>query len=57
MNSTPTPGTAEIVTTTGTLYTWPDAPTSAALLFALAGAIFLAIYALRRIRGEVPKKV
>ncbi len=56
MNSTPTLETAQVVTTTGALYTWPDTPTTVALLFALAGAIFLAIYALRRIRGQVPKK-
>ena len=41
----------QIITTTSTVYTWVDNPIIVALVFALAGAIFVSIYYLRRRRG------
>jgi hypothetical protein len=42
----------QVVTTTGSFYQWADTPTTVALVFGLAGGIFLAIYMIRRIRGK-----
>ena len=47
--NTPPPETVQVVTTS-TYYSWVDTPTTVALVFALAGAIYLGIYCLRRIR-------
>ena len=47
------PPTPEIVTTS-TVYTWVNNPMIVALIFALAGAIFISIYFLRR-RGAKNK--
>jgi hypothetical protein len=43
----------EVTTTIGTFYQWAvaDAPTTIALIFALAGAIFIGIYLIRRLRA------
>jgi flagellar biogenesis protein FliO len=56
------PATSEQVTTTvGTFSQWAvaDAPMVIALIFALAGAIFVGIYLIRRLRGahSADKKV
>jgi len=48
--------TEQVVTTMGTFYQWVDTPTTVALIFGLAGAIFLGIYFIRRIRGNGPVK-
>jgi hypothetical protein len=48
--------TEQVTTTIGAFWHWVDTPTTVALIFGLAGAIFLGIYILRRIRGQVPKK-
>ena len=51
------PATTEQVTTTvGTFYHWVDAPTTVALVFALAGACFVGIYIIRRLRGKNDNK-
>ena len=44
--------TTETLTTTGAFYTWIDTPMAIALLFALAGTIFVGIYLLRRLRNK-----
>ncbi len=45
------PATSEQVTTTvGTFSQWADTPTTVGLIFALAGAIFVGIYIIRRLR-------
>jgi flagellar biogenesis protein FliO len=45
------PAQSEHVTTTvGAFYQWADTPMTVALIFALAGAIFIGIYAMRRMR-------
>jgi hypothetical protein len=50
---TPLPAPPEqVVSTTGTLYQWVDTPMSVALVFGLAGAVFLGIYFIRRIRSR-----
>jgi len=36
----------------GAIYQWADTPTTIALVFGLAGAIFLGIYFIRRSRGN-----
>ncbi len=46
------PQPVEVVTTIGTIYSWVDTPTTVALLFGLAGAFFIGIYILRRIRAK-----
>jgi len=49
------PAAAEqVTTTTGTFSHWAvtDTPTTVALIFAVAGAIFIGIYLLRRLRGD-----
>jgi hypothetical protein len=49
------PSASEQVTTTiSTVYHWAvaDPPTTVGLIFALAGAVFLGIYAIRRLRGS-----
>jgi predicted permease len=38
--------------TTETYYPWIDVPLAVALFFCLAGAFFIGIYILRRIRGK-----
>ena len=50
--------TEQVSTTIGTFYQWVDTPTTVALVFGLAGAVFLGIYIIRRIRGQrADKKV
>jgi O-antigen/teichoic acid export membrane protein len=44
--------TEQVVTTVGTFYQWADTPTTVALVFGLAGAVFLGIYFIRRIRSK-----
>ncbi len=44
-----------VTTTIGAFYQWADTPTTVGLIFALAGAIFVGIYIIRRIRGSKPK--
>jgi len=47
------PATSEQVTTTvATFSQWADTPTTVGLIFALAGAIFVGIYIIRRLRGS-----
>jgi hypothetical protein len=46
MNSASTP----VDVTTTTFYSWINAPMVVALLFGFAGAVFIGIYILRRIR-------
>jgi hypothetical protein len=40
----------QVSTTTWSISQWVDTPTTVALVFALAGAVFLGIYGIRRIR-------
>jgi hypothetical protein len=47
--------TAQVLTTE-TFYQWINLPIAIALLFGLAGAFFLGIYILRRIRGKSATK-
>ena len=42
----------QVTTTVGTFYQWADTPTTVAMVFALAGAVFVAIYIIRRLRGS-----
>jgi flagellar biogenesis protein FliO len=52
------PPTETVTTTMGAFYHWVDTPTTVALVFALAGAVFVGIYAIRRLRGKgTDKKV
>ena len=46
------PQTEQVTTTIGTFYQWADTPTTVAMVFALAGAVFVGIYIIRRIRGK-----
>ncbi len=47
------PAASEQVTTTvGAFYQWADTPTTVGLIFALAGAIFVGIYVMRRLRSS-----
>ena len=46
------PASEQVTTTIGTFYQWVDTPTTIALIFALAGAIFVGIYVIRRVRGS-----
>ena len=48
----------QVTTTIGTFYQWVDTPTTVALIFALAGAFFVGIYIVRRVRngGNIDKK-
>jgi flagellar biogenesis protein FliO len=57
MNTAP-PSTdvVQVTTTSGTFYSWVDTPTTVALVFALAGAIFIGIYCLRRIRNRTAER-
>jgi hypothetical protein len=48
MNSTP--DSTDVTVTTGVVSSWLSTPMIVALLFAMAGAIFIGIYILRRIR-------
>jgi flagellar biogenesis protein FliO len=48
--------TEQVTTTTATFYQWVDTPTTVALVFAMAGAIFVGIYIIRRIRNKSPEK-
>jgi flagellar biogenesis protein FliO len=50
MDSQP-PTTESVTTTAGAFYQWADTPTTVALVFALAGAVFIGIYVIRRLRG------
>jgi hypothetical protein len=46
------PAQSEQVTTSiGAFYQWADTPVTVALIFGLAGAIFIGIYAIRRVRA------
>jgi flagellar biogenesis protein FliO len=51
MESTQTAPTEQVTTTTATFYHWLDTPMTVALIFALAGAIFVGIYLIRRLRS------
>ena len=55
------PASEQVTTTIGTFYQWAvaDTPTTVALIFALAGAIFVGIYLIRRLRSahSADKKV
>ena len=44
--------TEHVTTTIGTVYQWADNPTTVGLIFALAGAVFVGIYIIRRRRGS-----
>jgi len=48
--------TEQVTTTIGTFYQWADTPTTVAMVFALAGAVFVGIYMIRRIRGQGANK-
>jgi len=48
--------TEQVSTTIGTFIQWADTPTTVALVFGLAGAFFLGIYMIRRIRRQSPDK-
>ena len=50
MELTPIHSMADVTATVGVVYSWIDTPMAVALLFALAGAVFIGIYILRRIR-------
>ncbi len=52
MNTVQPPQPAEVVTTIGTISSWVNTPVAVALLFALAGAVFIGIYSLRRILAK-----
>jgi hypothetical protein len=52
MDTTPPTANEQVVTTIYAIYQWADTPTTIALVFGLAGAVFLGIYMLRRIRGK-----
>jgi flagellar biogenesis protein FliO len=43
---------SQVTTTIATFYHWVDTPTTVALIFALAGAVFVGIYVIRRLRGS-----
>ena len=45
----------QVTTTIGTFYQWADTPTTVALIFAMAGAFFVGIYIIRRVRGGAKK--
>jgi hypothetical protein len=53
MNSS-SPEVEQVITTTGISYQWVDAPMTVALVFGLAGAVYLGIYCIRRIRASSP---
>ena len=55
METQPAP-TEQVTTTMGAFYQWVDTPTTVALVFAMAGAVFLGIYMIRRVRGKNPNK-
>jgi hypothetical protein len=42
----------QVTTTIATFYHWADTPTTVALIFALAGSVFVGIYLIRRRRGS-----
>lgn len=42
----------QVTTTIATFYHWVDTPTTVSLIFALAGAVFVGIYVIRRLRGN-----
>jgi len=48
---TQTPQPEQVTTTIATFYQWADTPTTVGLIFALAGAVFVGIYVIRRLRG------
>ncbi len=48
----PSPDVVQVTTTSGTFASWVDTPTTVALVFALAGAVFIGLYCLRRIRNR-----
>ncbi len=50
------PPTETVTTTMGAFYHWVDTPTTVALVFALAGAVFVGIYVIRRLRGKGANK-
>jgi flagellar biogenesis protein FliO len=46
------PQTEHVTTTVATFYQWADTPTTVGMIFALAGAVFVGIYIIRRLRGS-----
>jgi hypothetical protein len=50
------PPTEQVTTTIGAIYQWANTPTTVVLIFALAGAFFLGIYMIRRLRGKNPNR-
>jgi hypothetical protein len=44
----------QVTTTIGAFYQWVDTPTTVALVFAMAGAVFVGIYIIRRLRSKNP---
>ena len=55
METQPAP-TEQVTTTMGAFYQWADTPTTVALIFALAGAVFVGIYIIRRLRSKDTNK-
>jgi len=55
METQPAP-TEQVTTTIGAFYQWVDTPTTVALVFAMAGACFVGIYLIRRLRGKNTNK-
>ncbi len=45
-------GTTTVTTTTGIVQQWVDTPMAVALIFGLAGAFFIGIYFLRRLKRK-----
>jgi hypothetical protein len=41
-----------VTTTIQTIYQWADTPTTVGMIFGLAGAVFIGIYIIRRLRGS-----
>jgi hypothetical protein len=42
----------QVTTTIQTIYQWADTPTTVGMIFGLAGAVFIGIYIIRRVRGS-----
>jgi flagellar biogenesis protein FliO len=55
MDTQPAPP-EQVTTTIGAFYQWADTPTTVALIFALAGTVFVGIYIIRRLRSKSPDK-
>lgn len=56
METQPAPS-EQVTTTIQAIYQWADTPTTVALVFALAGTIFVGIYVIRRLRSKNRDKV